>query len=671
MKEHQLRALIEDVRSGQLPRRGFIQQMVGLGLSAPMASMMLMHAGIAQAQPKAAYKPTKRGGGGPLKTLWWQAPTLLQPHFAAGTKDQEASRVFYEPLAVWDNDGNLVPILAAEIPTVANGGLLEGGKVVRWRLKKGVTWHDGKPFTADDCVFTWEYVRDPATAAVTSAVYKDITVTKVDDYTILVSFRKPTPFWATAFVAAEGMIIPKHLFEAYSGAKSRDAPTNLKPVGTGAYKFVDFKPGDLVLGTINTSYHVPNQPFFDSIEMKGGGDATSAARAVLQTGEYDYAWNMQVEDEVLKRMEAGGKGKAHIVPSGDIEFIQVNITDPVNEVDGERASAKSHHFAFSDPVVRQAMSLLADRKAMQEFIYGRTGIATSNFMNNPPRFRSPNTKWEFNVDKANTLLDGAGWKKGSDGIREKGGKKMKFVFQTSINPTRQKDAGGLQAGLPEGRHRPRAEVGDGVGVLLDRRRQSRHLSEVLGRPADVHHDHDAARRAALHGPVPLDRDLAKGQQVAGPEHLPLDEPGVRHALPFGRGRARSGQARGDLHQVQRHGGERQHHHPVDQPAARVRRRAEARDHALGLGPRLLADPGLVPGSLIRSPPGSSRTRSDPAVGHFLLRRLLMAVAEPARHQHRAVRGAGAGAGRSVLGHGAQPEHPGRGAAAAAHAVRSR
>ena len=439
MKEHQLRALIEDVRSGQLPRRGFIQQMVGFGLSAPMASMMLMHAGIAQAQPKTAYKPTKRGGGGPLKTLWWQAPTLLQPHFAAGTKDQEASRVFYEPLAVWDNDGNLVPILAAEIPTVANGGLLEGGKVVRWRLKKGVTWHDGKPFTADDCVFTWEYVRDPATAAVTSAVYKDITVTKVDDYTILVSFRKPTPFWATAFVAAEGMIIPKHLFEAYSGAKSRDAPTNLKPVGTGAYKFVDFKPGDLVLGAINTSYHVPNQPFFDTIEMKGGGDATSAARAVLQTGEYDYAWNLQVEDEVLKRMEAGGKGKAHIVPSGDIEFIQVNITDPVNEVDGERASAKSHHFAFSDPVVRQAMSLLADRKAMQEFIYGRTGIATSNFMNNPPRFRSPNTKWEFNVDKANTLLDGAGWKKGSDGIREKGGKKMKFVFQTSINPTRQKE----------------------------------------------------------------------------------------------------------------------------------------------------------------------------------------------------------------------------------------
>ena len=439
MKEHQLRALIDDVRSGQLPRRAFVQQMVGLGLTAPMASMMLMHAGIAQAQSTPAYKPTKRGGGGPLKTLWWQGPTLLQPHFASGTKDQEASRVFYEPLAVWDNDGNLVPILAAEIPSRENGGLGADGKSVTWKLKKGVTWHDGQPFTADDCVFTWEYVKDPATAAVTVAVFKDVVVDKIDMYTVRVTFAQPTPFWATTFCALEGMIIPKHLFAPYVGAKSREAPNNLKPVGTGPYKFVDFKPGDLVLGEINMNYHMPNRPHFDTIEMKGGGDATSAARAVLQTGEYDYAWNLQVEDEVLKRMEAGGKGKVHVVPGGDIEFIQLNPTDPVNEVDGERASVKSHHFAFSDPAVRQAMALLCDRKGMQEFIYGRTGFATGNFLNNPPPFRSPNTKWEFNIDKANQILDKAGWKRGSDGVREKNGKKMKFVYQTSINPTRQKE----------------------------------------------------------------------------------------------------------------------------------------------------------------------------------------------------------------------------------------
>jgi peptide/nickel transport system substrate-binding protein len=439
MKERQLRALIENVRTGEMPRRSFIERMVGLGLTAPMASMMLMHAGVAQAQSTPVYKPTKRGGGGALKTLWWQGPTLLQPHFAQGTKDQEGSRVFYEPLAVWDTEGNLLPILAAEIPTRENGGLAADGRSVTWKLKRGVTWHDGQPFTADDCVFTWEYARDPATAAVTTGVYKDVKVDKIDANTIRVTFGKPTPFWATAFCAAEGMVLPKHVFGPYIGAKSREAPANLKPVGTGPYKFVDFKPGDVVLGEINMSYHMPNRPYFDTIEMKGGGDATSAARAVLQTGEYDYAWNLQVEDEVLKRMEAGGKGKVHVVPGGDIEFIQLNPTDPFNEVDGERGSIKSKHFAFSDPAVRQAMALLCDRKSMQEFIYGRTGFATSNFMNNPPRFRSPNTKWEFNIDKASALLEGAGWKKGADGIREKSGKKLKLVYQTSINGTRQKE----------------------------------------------------------------------------------------------------------------------------------------------------------------------------------------------------------------------------------------
>jgi peptide/nickel transport system substrate-binding protein len=446
MQERELRQLIEEVREGKLPRRGFIQQMVGLGLSAPMASMLLMSAGVAQAQPIPVYKPTKRGGGGALKVLWWQGATLLQPHFAAGTKDQEGSRIFYEPLACWDSEGNLLPILAAEIPTKDNGGLSADGKSVVWKLKKGVTWHDGQPFTADDCIFTWEYAKDPATAAVTAGVYKDVTVTKIDSHTIRVAFAKPTPFWATAFCAAEGMVIPKHHFGPYIGAKSREAPANLKPVGTGPYKFVEFVPGDMVRGALNTSYHMPNRPYFDTIEMKGGGDAVSAARAVLQTGEYDYAWNLQVEDEVLKRLEAGGKGKAVIVPSGDIEFIQLNPTDPVTEVDGERSHAKTKHFAFSDPAVRQAMALLADRQSIQDFIYGRTGIATANFLNNPPRYRSPNNKFEFNVDKASAILDAAGWKKGADGIREKGGKKMKFVYQTSVNALRQKEQAVIKQG---------------------------------------------------------------------------------------------------------------------------------------------------------------------------------------------------------------------------------
>src|SRR6185503_7663772 len=232
---------------------------------------------------------------------------------------------------------------------------------------------------------------------------------------------KATPFWADAFVGTRGMIIPKHLFADYTGGKSREAPTNLKPVGTGPYMFKDFKPGDLVAGVINPKYYEDNKPYFDAIEMKGGGDAVSAARAVLQSGEYDFAWNLQVEDEILARLEKGGKGKVEISPGGNIEHIQINFTDPWTEVDGERASLKSKHPLLSDPAVRQALGLLVDRQSVQDHIYGRTGIATANFLNNPEKFRSKTMKFEFNIEKANQILDAGGWKRGADGIREKDG----------------------------------------------------------------------------------------------------------------------------------------------------------------------------------------------------------------------------------------------------------
>ena len=440
MEERELRALVDQVKAGALSRRRFVRMMVGLGLTAPLAAQMLASAGVAQAQTKWTFNPTKRGGGGLVKALWWQAPTLLNPHFANGTKDQDACRIFYEPLASYDPDGNVIPVLAAETPSLQNGGVAKDGMSVTWKLKKNVVWHDGKPFTADDVVFNWEYVMDPATAAVTIGPYRDIVrIDKLDSHTVKIVFKSPTPFWSAPFCgAANGVIIPKHLFQAFKGDKSREAPTNLKPVGTGPYRFADFKPGDIVRGELNPNYHVPNRPFFDQVEMKGGGDAIGAARAVIQTGEYDYAWNMQVEDEILKRLEQGGKGRADIVAGGNIEHIQVNTTDPWTEVEGERSSAKTKHPTLSDPAVRQALNLLVDRGSVQEEIYGRTGIATANFVNAPSRFVSKNMKWEFSVDKANQILEAAGWKRGGDGVRAKDGKKLKFVYQTSINNPRQK-----------------------------------------------------------------------------------------------------------------------------------------------------------------------------------------------------------------------------------------
>src|SRR5260370_1592728 len=209
MNEQDLRDLIAAVKARRVSRRAFVHRMVGLGLTAPFATRLLAHAGFAQPPAQAEYKPTKAGGGGPLKMLFWQAPTLLNPHFAVGTKDQEGSRIFYEPLAAWDSDGNLAPVLAAEIPDIENGGVAPERISVTSKLKKDVLWHDGNPFSADDVVFTGEYAGDPATASTTIGNYRYINVEQVDPLTVRVHFAQPTPFWATPFVGQFGMIIPR------------------------------------------------------------------------------------------------------------------------------------------------------------------------------------------------------------------------------------------------------------------------------------------------------------------------------------------------------------------------------------------------------------------------------------------------------------------------------
>ena len=435
MDEQTLREWIRDVRRGQLSRRLFVHTLMGLGLTGPLAAQLLAP-GAARAQPGAAgFTPTRRGGGGPVRLLYWAAPTLLNPHLALGPNDFEASEIFYEPLADIAADGTIVPVLAAEVPSADNGGVARDGTWVIWRLKPGVLWHDGRPFTADDVIFTWEYAADPATTATTAGSYRTIErIERLSDHEVKLVFKGPTPFWADAFCSNAGMILPRHVFASYRGARSREAPANLAPVGTGPYRHVEFVPRDRLRAAINPAYHVPNRPFFDTLELKGGGDAASAARAVLQTGEYDYAWGVQIEDDVLRRMEEGGKGRVVIGRTANPTLLQLNQTDPWREVDWERSSLTTVHPCLTDPAVRSALALLVDRRAIQAHIHGRQAEVTANFLNGPPPFVSPHTRGEFSVDEANQRLDAGGWARGPDGIRAKGGTRLKLLCQTQALP---------------------------------------------------------------------------------------------------------------------------------------------------------------------------------------------------------------------------------------------
>jgi peptide/nickel transport system substrate-binding protein len=272
LEEHELRTWVRQVATGQANRRDFIRSMLGLGLAGPLIAEMLATPLPARSQEtrevQQTFIPTRRGGGGTLRLLSWVAPTILNPHFAPDIPDHEASRVVYDPLLSVAPNGDFIPILVEEVPSFENGGRARDGTWAIWRLKRGVVWHDGTPFTADDVVFTQEFATDSATGALTRDLFEQIhRIDKLDEHMVKVVYTEPTPLW---YLVGRGPILPKHLFAEYKGANARNAPYNLKPVGTGPYKLVDFKPKDVALYDINPHYHVPNRPFFDTVELKGG-----------------------------------------------------------------------------------------------------------------------------------------------------------------------------------------------------------------------------------------------------------------------------------------------------------------------------------------------------------------------------------------------------------------
>ncbi|MGB5917209.1 MAG: peptide ABC transporter substrate-binding protein, partial [Phormidesmis sp.] len=379
---------------------------------------------------------------------YWQAPTTLNPHLSPGTKDREAASPVLEPLAAYTADETLKPILAAEIPTVDNGGISADNTTVTWQLKDGVLWSDGEPFTADDVVFTYNFITNAEVGATSGEFYGEVErVEAIDDLTVKITFKQPTPAPMSPFVGGSGMILPEHIFQDYLGANARSAPGNTAPVGTNAFQVKEFKPGDTIVYEPNPNFR-GEATAFSTVEMKGGGDAVSAARAVLQTGEADYAWNVQAEPAVLTQLETGGKGEMIYVFKPTMERIYINFSDPNKAVNGEKSQKDTPHPFLSEKPVREAISLAIDRETITDQLYGEAGTVATNFLVSPNKYASPNTGYEFNLEKAAALLDEAGWKDtNSNGIRDKGSVELDILFTSSVNPVRQKTQEIIKQGL--------------------------------------------------------------------------------------------------------------------------------------------------------------------------------------------------------------------------------
>jgi peptide/nickel transport system substrate-binding protein len=384
----------------------------------------------------------ERGSDGEVKVIYWQAPSILNPYLSGGTKDLEASSLIIEPLARYNENGAMVPWLVDEVPTVANGGVSEDLTTITWKLSEGLVWSDGTPVTSEDVKFTWEYCTAEGGGCAQSEKFDNVeSVETPDARTIVVKFDIPKPFPYGPFVGAQAPIIQKAQFADCLGPKAPECTeANFGPIGTGPFTVTEFRPNDVVVLAANQNYRDPNKPAFATMTLKGGGDANAAGRAVLETGEFDYAWNLQLAPEVLSRMEEAGKGQNIVAFGTSVERLHVNLTDVSPELGEERGTAKHPHPFMTDHSVRKALSMAIDRALLTEIGYGDFGKLTCNVLPAPAIYASTANDdcLVQDIAGANALLDEAGWvDSNGNGIRDKNGVELEILFQTSVNAVRQ------------------------------------------------------------------------------------------------------------------------------------------------------------------------------------------------------------------------------------------
>ena len=379
-----------------------------------------------------------------LTLLYWQAPSVPGSYLSAGTKDVDAGAITLDPLAKYDPDGNLAPALAAEIPTLENGDFSRDLTSITWKLKEGLKWSDGSDMSAEDVVFTWRYCVNEETGCTSESSFDGIaSVEALDSLTVKITFEAPTPYPYQAFVGAGAPIISRAQFADCIGAAATTCEAqNTAPLGTGPYRIIDFKANEQAVYERNPFYRGPS-PYFDRVFLKGGGDAVSAARAVMERGEADYAWNIQVEPEVLASLEEAGLSTVVVAFTSLVERIVVNQTNPDPALGDDRSEyleGQNPHPFLSFKPIRRAMSLAIDRSRIAEDLYGFAAEPTCNLLTGPPNYASIANDGCLpqDIDGANRLLDDNNvLDTDGDGIREYNGAPLRITYQTSTNAIRQ------------------------------------------------------------------------------------------------------------------------------------------------------------------------------------------------------------------------------------------
>lgn len=340
-----------------------------------------------------------------------QEPTVFNPHLLHIEVDEGVYFAIFDPLFGVDAQGKFYPLLAAEVPTVENGGISADGLSWKVKLRDDAKWHDGTPFTAEDVKFTLEMLVNPDFRSWRRAGHElvtDLTVVSPTEIT----WKMTSPYAPYASILASTFIVPKHAFDGQADLNA--TPFNNAPIGTGPFKWVNRVAGDYIELAANTEYH-GDGPYLEKLIIKYIPDLT-VLYTQFKTGDIDVIglqWITADHYDEAKDLPDRVVIKA---PNPTVESIGLNLGKP----------------QFQDKAVRQALYAALDKATLIDALYYGLPLPTESYMPQQSFFYNPDLpKHEFSIDKANAILDEAGWAKGSDGIRAKDGVRLAFTNSTT------------------------------------------------------------------------------------------------------------------------------------------------------------------------------------------------------------------------------------------------
>lgn len=359
------------------------------------------------------------GSGGTAVFAMLQEPGSMNPLFSNEGASELSIGPVQEPLFSPRADGEYEPLLAEEVPTVENGGISSDGLTVTFRLKDGITWSDGEPLTSEDLIFTWDVINNPATTTVPGPAYEKVEdVNATDELTVTVTMSEVNPLYLDLFNA----ILPAHRFS--STEIDRNDPLAQLPLGSGPFVYGEWRTGDTMALVRNESYwRDPELPRLDGITWRIVADRETAITS-LARGEYDGIWWLLAGDVDVLQTEIDAGAPIQLQTSeepGLPEWIWFNHTNP--------ADPTQPHPVLGDPAVRKAIDAAINRTAIVDTVLNGNGELTGGLINKG-RYRCEIPVTDFDPEAANTLLDEAGWVRGTDGIRVRDGVRAQLRFTT-------------------------------------------------------------------------------------------------------------------------------------------------------------------------------------------------------------------------------------------------